>query len=55
MSEESITPLSTTGINFKVEINYVYLRGRIDFKRISLKRYYVSFFYSWKCSKFLYF
>ena len=44
MSEDSITPLPTTGINFKVEINYVYVRGRIDFKGINLKRYYVSFF-----------
>ena len=38
MSQESITPPSTTEISFKPEINYIYSRERKDFKVICLKK-----------------
>ena len=43
ISGEIIMPPSTADISFKLEISYIYGRGRIDFKRICLKQYSVSF------------
>ena len=46
MSQESITPPSTTDISFKLEIDYIYGRGKIDFNGITLKQDSVSFLLS---------
>ena len=37
IAQESITLPSTTGISFKLEMNYTYGRGRKDFKGVCFK------------------
>ena len=55
MSEESITPPSTTGNSFDLEIIYDYGKGKGKFKGIcGIPLNKIVVFYSWKYSKFIY-
>ena len=45
MLQESITPPFTTAISCKPEVNYIYGRGKIDFKGACFKQDNVSFLY----------